>query len=236
MQGVFERMRDFDAPVTRNIVSLRKSEDLFDDLHQGDANLAEIATATEMAIKPDEPPTVIERGFHYATAILYPFRPENWLRTRFSDGRFPAWYGSTNSETAMWETGYHAMKAELAVEGVSPIVYRERAIYQVECRGLLIDLSGKAAEYPDLISNNYSVCQSIGERIHQEGHPGLLAPSARLVGGINLVAFKKTILQKPKLNFYLSYLIDTRSRTITVQRTRGKTLACMDFSAMAFWE
>lgn len=236
MQGLFERMVDFDGSVARNIVSLRKSEDLFDDLHYGDPSLADIATATEMAIKPDDPPTVVERGFHYATAILYPFRPENWLRTRFSDGRFPAWYGSTNSETAMWETGYHAMRAELAVEGVSPIVYRERAVYQVECRGLLIDLSSKAGEHPDLLSNDYGVCQSIGQRVHQEGHPGLLAPSARLANGVNLVAFKKSILQKPKLNFYLSYLIDTRSRTITVQRTRGKTMANLDFSSTPFWE
>lgn len=236
MQGLFERIMDFDGPVARNIVSLRKSEDLFDDLHRGDPTLAEIAVTTEMAVKPDEPPSVIDRGFHYATAILYPFRPENWLRTRYSDGRYPAWYGSTSAETAMWETGYHAMKAELAVEDVSPLIYRERAVYDVQCRGLLIDLSSKVAEHPDLVSNDYSLCQSVGQRVHQEGHPGLLAPSARYEDGVNLVAFRKSILQKPRLGFYLSYLINTRERVITVQRTRGRTLAKLDFSTAAFWD
>lgn len=236
MQGLFERVKDLDAPVMRNIVSLRQSEDLFDDLHEGDHDLAQIAVWTEMAVKPDESPTVIERGFHYSTAILYPFRPENWLRTRYSDGRYPAWYGSMSAETTLWETGYHALKAELAVEGVSPQVYRERAVYRVHCRGLLIDISGKAAEYPYLISNDYGECQSVGQRVHQEGHPGLLSPSARHPNGVNVVAFRKTILQYPRLSFYLSYLIDTRTRTIQVERAPGKALTLLDFAHMTFWD
>lgn len=235
MQGLFERVRDLDGLVMRNIVSLRKAEDLFDDLHQGDAALAEIATASEMAIKPNEPPTVVDRGFHYSTAILYPFQPENWLRTRYSDGRYPAWYGSLDAETTMWETGYHAMKTELAVEGVTENIYRERAVYQVHCRGLLIDITDKASAHPSIISNDYGYCQQIGERVHKEGHPGLLAPSARRRGGVNLVAFRKNILQEPRLSFYLTYLIDTRQQTIKVQRQPNKTDCTLDFSDTTFW-
>jgi len=179
---------------------------------------------------------VIDRGFHYSTAILYPFKPENWLRTRYSDGRHAAWYGSIDTETTLWETGYHALKAELAVEGVSPIVYRERAVYQVRARGLLIDITDKAASHPDLISNDYGFCQSVGQRVHAEGHPGILSPSARHGSGTNLVAFRKSILQDPKLSFYLSYLINTQERVITVERVPGQTLTTLDFSTAAFWD
>lgn len=236
MQGLFERIRDLDALIMRNIVSLRTSEDLFDDLHGGDSTLAEIATSTEIAIKPSEPATVIDRGFHYSTAILHPFKQENWLRTRYSDGRYPAWYGATSAETTLWETGYHAMKAELAVEDVSQEVYRERAVYQVHCHGLFIDLTGKAGDYPYLVSNDYGQCQSVGQRVQQEGHPGLLAPSARHAGGTTVVAFRKSVLQEPRLSFYLSYRMDTHARTIQVERAPGKTLMNLDFSAMAFWD
>ena len=57
---LFEHIADFNAIVKRNIVSLRQSEDLFDDLHGGDETLANIAIDTENFVKPDSPPMGID--------------------------------------------------------------------------------------------------------------------------------------------------------------------------------
>ncbi len=221
--------------VKRNIVSLRHSEDLFDDLHGGDNALANIAINTEQSIKPDSPATVIDRGFHYSTAILYPFNTENWLQTRYSDGRHAAWYGSLELETTIWETGYHALKGELAISQGSRHVYRERSVYDVQCQGLLIDLTAKSDSHPDLVSDDYGLCQQIGRRVFSEGLPGLLATSVRFADGNNVIALKKDILSNAKQLCYLSYEIDTHEQRISVERTPGKKWMELDFSSTVFW-
>jgi len=88
-------------------------------------------------------------------------------------------------------------KEESGIEGNTGLIHRERAVYRVHCKALLIDLSGKEGEYPDLVGQDYGFTRQVGERLRREGHPGLLSPSARQKGGINLVAFSPTILSDP---------------------------------------
>ena len=47
MMSLFARVRDFDEDAYRNIVSLRKSQDLFDDLTGGDTSMSAIAIEAE---------------------------------------------------------------------------------------------------------------------------------------------------------------------------------------------
>ncbi len=221
--------RDLNGSVKRNIVSLRISEDLFDDLSEGDEALSNLARELESEVKKDVSPTMTDRAFHYTTAIEYPFTHEPYLNTRFGDGTFPVWYGAVTLDTTIYETAYHMIKSELQIEGLNEIVYRERAVYDIHCRALLINLSGKETQYPELIASDYNFTQQIALRLQREGHPGLIAPSARFHNGENVVVFRKEILSNTRLHCYLSYEFDPHTHSVTVERQPGEVIAIVSF-------
>jgi len=80
---LFDKTTDFNGQPYRNITTLRESEDLFDDLTDGDEAASAIAAEAEMRVK-DHPvlrgPIIIQRGFHYTRSIIdYPFKNEPYL-------------------------------------------------------------------------------------------------------------------------------------------------------------
>lgn len=221
--ALFDTTCDFNNDLFRNIVSLRESVDLFSDLTDGNPTLSEIAVAAEIRVKADTPPGLIQRGFHYTTAIGYPFETEPYLVTRYGNGSFGVWYGSLELATTIRETAHHMVKEELRIEGNRGPIIRERAVYLIHCRAILVDLRGKETEYPDLVANSYSLTHQIGERLHNEGHPGLLAPSARCTG-TNIAALTPDILSNPRNHCFLTYRCYPERRTVTVERSPGNRI------------
>ena len=226
---LYDKTRDFNKDVFRNIVSLRESVDLFDELAEGNERFSQIAVRAEMRVKEGIPAGMIQRGFHYTTAISYPFENEPFLVSRYGNGTFGVWYGSLDLETTIHETIYHMMKEEQRIEGLNERIVRERAVYLVHARAILINLAGKEKRFPDLISNDYSLTHQIAERLHKEGHPGLLAPSARCPG-MNLAAFTPEILNNPRHSCYLTYSFDPRSLEVEVERRSGEVILRHQFS------
>jgi hypothetical protein len=224
MEGIFERLRDFRQDVFRNIVSLRETEDLFNDINDGDERNSAVACEAEMEIKADLAPGVICRGFYYSEAIGFPFETQPFMQTRFGDGRFGVWYGSLALETTIHESAYHMMRRVSAIEGVTETVIRERAVYRVFCQALMLDLSEKGADYPQLVDNDYTFTQQIGARVHKEGHPGLLAPSARLRGESNAVVFNPDVLSNARHHCYLTYELNSVAGEMVVSRQEGERL------------
>jgi len=229
MQELLDRNRDVEQTIKRNIVSLRVSEDLFDDLANGDEDLSTLARELESSIKNGVPTHMTDRAFHYTTAIEYPFTHEPYLFTRYGNGTYPVWYGSTTLEATLYETAYHMMVSESKIEDLNEVIYRERAVYDIHCRALLVDLVGKEKEFSQLIGNDYDFTQQIASRLHKEGHPGLIAPSARLAGGENAVVFNKSVLDDSTLNCYLSYAFDPQSKRVRVEREPGVELLVVEF-------
>ncbi len=221
MQQLFEKSRDFNDRVFRNIVSLRETEDLFDDLVGNDPSITYVAYATEMRVKESIPSGQISRSFHYSTAISYPFSTEPFMASRYGDGTFPVWYGSLELETTIHETVFHMVRDIENIAGVEEPVVRERAVYKVACQALLLDLTGKEKTHPNLVADSYAYTQEIGRRLHREGHPGLLAPSARYKG-INAVIFNEKVLRDPLNHCYLLYRYDPARRYVEVERTVGE--------------
>lgn len=226
---MLDQSRDFDQDVLRNIVSLRTSRDLFADLSQGDPELSRLAAELEMRGKRNIPAGIINRGFHYTTAILYPFVHEPYLHTRFGNGSFGVWYGSLALETGIRETTHHMIQSDLGVEGLDETVVRERAVYLVHCRAVLIDLTRKAGEHSALVADDYAFTQSLGARLNREGHPGLLAPSARHQGGTNLAAFRPEVLSDPRQHCFLIYYLDPLARRLWVERQPGENILELAF-------
>jgi len=223
VKSLYDSNIDFDEDFFRNIVSRRKSENLFDDLTGEDPDLHDVAVRAEMRVKKDIPGGIISRGFHYSTAIEYPFLTERYVASRYSDGSFPVLYGSMDLETSIYETAYHMAKFESQSEGIDEVIVRDRAVYLIHGRAVIIDLTNKRITYPQLLSGEYSFTQQIGKRLGEEGHPGIMAPSARCEG-VNIVFFKIEVLSDPRMHCFLTYRLDPRTWTITVERQPGEVI------------
>ena len=98
---------EFRDDLTRNIKTIRESQNLFDDLSADPRDWA-VATTAETEERMPTSAAVITRPFDYGTVISYSFDPSNWHATRFSDARrFGVWYGSLDVKTTVYETVFH---------------------------------------------------------------------------------------------------------------------------------
>jgi hypothetical protein len=218
---------DTHRDVRRNIVSLRKSRNLFDDLSADPAEQA-LAQQVESMVKPlqyHSPTPVIHRPFEEAewfNAIGWPF--QHWLSSRYSDGSFGVWYGADNVEATVYETAYHWYHGLLLdAEGYAgEAVAIERRVYNVACDALILDLRPRVAEFPALLhKTDYTFTQQVGARLRREGHPGLLTPSARYPEGLNYVVFNHAVLSNPRVNCMLTYRL--KGEHILVEKRAGAT-------------
>lgn len=221
MEGLFEKTRDFNSDIVRNIVSLRDSQNLFDDLVEA-GDETDVLVAAEMRIKSEAEPGVISRGFYYSTAIEYPFKTEPFMVSRYGNGSYPVWYGSLHVDTTIYETGWHMYNELSGIDGLNEPVTRERAVYNVGCRALLFDLVDKKEDFPELVASHYELTHQVGKRIQSEGHPGLVTASARHNNGINTVIFKQDVLDNPRLSYYLNYHYEPVNKTLVIEREPGK--------------
>jgi RES domain len=219
-------LADVHRDVIRNIVSIRESQNLFDDLTDDPEGWA-LAQQVEDDVKP--PPyrsgtPVIHRPFEDAewfNAIAWPF--EHWQSSRFSDGSFGVWYGCNSVEATVYESAYHWYRWLLCDAGFEKnAVIGERKLYAVTCDAALLDFRGLGAAYPALFhKTDYSYTQSVGTRIHREGHPGLVTPSVRYDEGENYVVFNPDVLSSPKFSCQLTYRVE--GHNIIVEKSPGTT-------------
>ena len=210
----------------RNIVSLRESQDLYDDLSDepGDWRAAVDLEATCKPPHYESHQPVIDRPFEEAAfldAIQFPF--DNLGESRFSRGHFGVWYGSEDLETTIHETVYHWQNHLLADAGFRGIegVEMERRVHLVRCDAALINLTDKITEWPELIGDNHAPCQALGDSIHQQGHPGLWTRSARSAGN-NAAIFTPRVLSNPRVSCYLTYRVERGG--VAVYRVPGEVL------------
>jgi hypothetical protein len=218
---------DTHRDVRRNIVSLRESRNLFDDLSSDPAEQA-LAQQVESAVKPlqyHSPTPVIHRPFEEAewfNAIGWPF--QHWQSSRYSDGSFGVWYGADTVETTIFETAYHWYHGVLLdAEGYSgEAVAIERKVYNVACDALVLDLRPCVDKFPALLHRtDYAFAQQVGARLQREGHPGLVTPSVRYPEGLGYVVFNDAVLSNPRVNCMLTYRL--KGEHILVEKRPGTT-------------
>ncbi|MBS0511600.1 MAG: RES family NAD+ phosphorylase [Proteobacteria bacterium] len=226
MKSLFARvtLTDVHQDVARNIVSLRQSQDLFDDLTDDPAEWL-LAQKVEAEVRPPSyrsPTPIIDRPFEDAAwfnAIVWPFR--HWQASRFSDGSYGVWYGSESVETTVFESAYHWYRGLLCDAGFErETVSAERKVYLVACGAALLDFRKATAEHRDLLHpSDYAFPQSVGARIHHEGHPGLLIQSVRRRAGENFAIFNPGVLSNPRHHCQLTYRLEAGQ--ITVEKRPG---------------
>ncbi len=226
MDGLFTnlKLQDVHHDVMRNIVSIRQSQDLFDDLSQHPDDWL-LAQRIEDDVKPysyASKSPIIDRPFEEAAwrnVIEWPFK--HWQNSRFSDGSYGVWYGCDSLETSVYETAFHWFNGLLCDAGFeNEQVVGERKVYKVACAAALLDLRLSAVKYKRLVhKTDYSYTQSVGARMHREGHPGLITQSARHDKGCNYVVFNAQVLSNPRHHCQLTYRLD--GKHIRVEKTLG---------------
>lgn len=227
-------LADVHRNVIRNVVSIGSSQDLFDDLTSSPAEWA-LAQKVEDEVKP--PPyqsrtPVIHRPFEdaaWANAIGWPFK--HWQASRFSDGSFGVWYGCDSAETSVYETTYHWFNGFLCDAGFEKEkVVGERKLYEVACDAALVNLRPLTAKHPGLMhKTDYSYPQSVGARLHREGHPGLVTVSVRHAPGTNYAVLNPAVLSNPRHHCQLIYRLD--GQHIVVEKQPG--VVWMDIATAA---
>ena len=129
-----------------------------------------------------------------------PFRPKTRLKkagyaTRFSDGSFPVFYTSLESETAESEIQHWFPK----IVG-RPI--RRRTVYYsrfaCDFNGTAKDLRSQKSKWPMLThDSDYLFCNSLGAEAVKLRLDGILTPSARRRMGTNLPVFARRSISNP---------------------------------------
>lgn len=214
----------------RNIVSLRKTVDLFAELVADPAD-THVLIEHELATKPTrEAVPIINRPFEEAalydpiqSAIGWPF--EHPCRSRYSDGSFGVWYGARTLETSIRETVHHfrrdTLASEIAARSLTPI-YQERRVHRVRCSAMLVDLRELCAGEPRLLDpQDYSYCQGLGAQLRQAALPGLQSLSARHPGGEIAGVFLREALGDPRDVCYLTYILQPGGERVDVERAPG---------------
>lgn len=225
IEDVFTKLSlvDTHAELMRNIVSIRVSENLFDDLSNEPTHW-QAAINLELACKPRvfvSNTPVIDRPFEEAAwndAIGYPFK--NWMSSRYSDGTFGVWYGADLIETSVHETAHHWRQGFLNDAGFSqPGIVIERKIYSVRCDAALIDLRPSVPKFRALVDPvDYVLTHQVGAKLHREGHPGLMTKSAQCQGDVAAV-FNAKVLSDPRFQCFLTYT--TTPNGVAVERSPG---------------
>ena len=178
----FTQLADIKHDVYRNITG-KTTLDEFDDLTSN-------AKAKAYAHK------LTNHSIHYH-AIDYIFQLSEWNGTRFGNGKYPVWYGSLDLQTSFHETLDHWYRTFILAPNFTNYNNKaSRTVFKVFCQAALIDLRSQCDEMSELIDPNiksYAITQPIGERVHQEGYPGLITKSA-YQSGDNIAVFNKKIL------------------------------------------
>jgi hypothetical protein len=237
-EKLIREVADFHGDLVRNIKGLRVSQDLFDDLSEDPADRA-AALAAESATRLPSASPMISRPFEYGTVITYPFLPQNWQATRFSDGlAYGVWYGALELETTVYETAYHwhrFVTDSFAAEKRE--VIGERRLLDVRCDAILIDLRGKEKRAPRLLDRrDYGYPQALGRYLRAQSQNGLLVRSARAPAALsadNAALFRPEALSGVREKCFLTYRMNPAADEITVERVPGRRWLKLRPSALA---
>lgn len=143
-----------------------------------------------------------------ASIVMAPFTHLGPQGTRFTDGRFGAYYGAESVETAIAETRFHSERFLRATN--QPPLEQEKRCYLADVVCELHDLRGRKAELADIYdpSTNYGPSQRLGRSLRDAGSNGIAFDSVRRAGGECVAVFKPKLVQNVRQSVHLRYAWD----------------------------
>lgn len=112
--------------------------------------------------------------------------------SRFNDGRRGAWYCAFDAETALAEVSFHK-----AVEYAEINRFDDSVQYQcmlADFTATFHDLRNQPRYEDCLAADSYVASQTLAERLLDGGSLGILYPSVRREGGVNLACFRPALV------------------------------------------
>lgn len=220
---IFNQSIKYHDKVKRNIIFTSLPGHAFAEIGDDDHDLAVIEIASQLARESVTAKNKLT-DFYYSAAIGFPFRTTPFMRTRFSDGTYPVWYGSSSVETSIYETAHHLIRFMQAEEGTmqEKKIIKKRSVFDVFCSAILTDLCAKQELFPKLSAEDYAFSIEVGKQIKEGGIPGILYSSARHIGGKNIGIFQQSVLENPRLLGHLQYIIIPGEKMIRISGLKLK--------------
>jgi hypothetical protein len=150
----------------------------------------------------DRPP-----GGPNASVVMAPFTHLSPQGTRFTDGRFGAYYAAESIETSIAETRFHRENFLRATS--QPPIELEMRCYLADVACELHDLRGRSAEFPDIYDPaTYVASQKLGRALREGGSNGVAFDSVRRSGGTCVAMFRPRLVQNVRQSVHLRYAWD----------------------------
>jgi hypothetical protein len=142
-----------------------------------------------------------------ASIVMAPFTHLSPQGTRFTNGRFGAYYAAESIDTAIAETRFHRENFLRATS--QPPIELEMRCYLADVACELHDLRGRRIELPDVYDPmSYASSQKVGARLRAAGSNGVAFDSVRRAGGECVAVFRPRLVQNVRQGVHLRYAWD----------------------------
>lgn len=132
----------------------------------------------------------------FESLLDVPFDQGRLSVSRFTDGSFPVFYASLESETAESEARHQlAIRITEKTASFCTLYYVK---FRCSFRGEVKDIRQMQDDWPDLMhEDDYKFCTGLGVEAARAGLDGLVVPSVRCRGGTNVPVFSRASLHAP---------------------------------------
>ena len=142
-----------------------------------------------------------------ASIVMAPFTHLSPQGTRFTNGRFGAYYAAESIDTSIAETRFHRENFLRATS--QPPLELEMRCYLADVVCALHDLRGKRIELPDVYDPmSYAASQKVGAELRAAGSNGVAFDSVRRTGGECVAVFRPRLVQNLRQGVHLRYAWD----------------------------
>lgn len=142
-----------------------------------------------------------------ASIVMAPFTHLAPQGTRFTDGRFGAYYAAESIDTAVAETRFHRENFLRATH--QPPIELEMRCYLADVACELHDLRRRKSELPDIYDPaSYAASQKLGRSLREAGSNGIAFDSVRREGGECVALFRPRLVQNVRQSVHLRYAWD----------------------------
>ena len=136
--------------------------------------------------------------------------------TRFSDGTFPVFYSSLETETANAEKCHWFAKLIGKPNKPRTAFY---LCFSCEFNGQAKDLRLKHTDWPKLTDDDYEFCNRLGTEAVKISLDGLFAPSARIADGTNFPVFTRESIKNPQELMWIAVTYDPSTDKVSLRRS-----------------
>jgi hypothetical protein len=145
-----------------------------------------------------------------ASIVMAPFTHLSPQGTRFTDGRFGAYYAAESIDTSIAETRFHRENFLRAT--AQPAIELEMRCYLADVSCVLHDLRRRRAELAEIYDPaSYSASQRLGRELREAGSNGVAFDSVRREGGECVAVFRPRLVQNVRQGVHLRYAWDGTS-------------------------